>query len=389
MIGVGALAIVLGLGSNCPGPSPKPSPQVYRVSATASGAGTYNILFLGAGFDSDEDLKSYRQAVQKLSDGIMTNTDMPYSSYKEHLSMWRIDVRSAPLSASTCPSDCTHTEVGPPSATPVPTPPQTVNPSGPAVVDQELGVSLCYTSALTVGSCLLVWASADGQKAAADLAADAGNIDVVVIVANTQLEAGATVQAALSASQSLIVIGVPPDQASGFPTAVHILGHELAHAIGLADEYTAAVGISSTSASLFPNIWQPADGCYAPQVDNALNAASGSELNIPWHDYLLCEKGISPELDCNSNGDKTDYGCPRVWWPYHDLPSCPGVTTGMDDGCLDTTGLYEGAYYTKSGIYRSANTCKMLDRTAPFCEVCKDLIDKFFECNFVHPGTCP
>jgi hypothetical protein len=57
--------------------------------------------------------------------------------------------------------------------------------------------------------------------------------------------------------------------------------------------------------------------------------------------------------------------------------------------CEDTIGLYEGAYYSASGIYRGANNCRMRDLSAGFCRVCTGLIDTFFDCNYVHPGSCP
>src|SRR5262249_35094009 len=158
----------------------------------------------------------------------------------------------APTSSGTGP--CGHTSWTGTSSS-VPAVFETLNPSGNAVTDQDLGVSLCYTDTLSTGSCQMLWASAAGQTAAADLATHGPDIDVVVILANTKLTLGGTVQAALSASQSLVVIGVPDDDT----VASNLLGHELAHTLGMADEYTGVTGTPAASVSSFPNVWQPSD----------------------------------------------------------------------------------------------------------------------------------
>jgi len=368
------------------------TPRVYWIAGVAPTADAHRILFLGAGFDSDAELETYRAAAQTLAEGLRTSGTMPYASYHEFLSFYRIDVRSSAIDTSSCSSSmtpaCGHVEVSAPPSTLASTPLDTLNPSGDAVIDEDMHVDLCYTESSSAGPCRLIWADSDGQKLAAELATYAPDIDVVVILANTQLWSGAAVQGALSGSQSLVVVGLPQD-ASGAAIGLNLIGHELAHTLGLADEYSDSSGVSATLPSSYQNVWQPADGCYEPVTLASPAPPSGDALLVPWKDKLDCAKGLTQAWDCDSNSDLTDYGCPRVWWPYHNLPpTCPSVYPGLQRACQDFTGLYEGAFYTMSGIYRPAYDCKMRTVSTDFCVVCKDLIDLFFTCNYVHPGTC-
>jgi hypothetical protein len=373
-LGLGAILLSLLSLLHCP-------PQVYRIAGSPASASAHHILFLSAGF-SDGELDAYRVAAAGLANTIMTSE--PYAAYAANLSFWRIDVRSGPIGTSTCPAGaCGHSPLGAPTSS-VPPILDTLNPTGDAVTDQDLGVSLCYTDSASTGSCRVLWATAAGQSAAAELATYGPDIDVVVIIANTQLPAGATAQAPLSASQPLVVIGVPADPAE----AGNLLAHELAHTLGLTDEYTGSSGSPASGASAYPNVWQPSDPCYAPTTTATATSAGGTELTIPWSRLLTCDIGLDATLDCDSDSDPTNFGCPRVWWPYHTTASC-AMFPSLNVKCEDTIGLYEGAYYSASGIYRGANNCRMRDLSAGFCKVCTGLIDTFFDCNYVHPGSCP
>jgi hypothetical protein len=380
-IAVFVSALAGGTGcSQCPSSSSTTTtPQVYGIAGAASGVDAYHVLILGAGFETDAELETYRAAAQTLAEGVLS--DATYSSHTGLLSFWRIDVKSGSVDTSSCTSACGHVEViaAPPATL---TPAETLNPSGDAVIEQDLGVGLCYGGS----SCLLLWADAAGQTAAAELAAFGPDIDAVVILANTQLWAGGTVQGALSGSQSLIVIGVPQDT-TGAAIGVNLLAHELGHALGLADEYSTGSGVSATEASRYANVWQPSDPCYDPPSFPSSTAATVDVFDIPWSGELDCQSALDPLWDCDSDLLKNNYGCPRVWWPSHTSMACT-ATAALPDDCKPYVGLYEGAFYALTGVYRPANDCKMRTSSTDFCGVCRALIDKFFTCNYINPSGC-
>jgi hypothetical protein len=385
-----ATSLVLGM-SGC-----APTPQAYRIAGSPASSSTHNVLFLGAGFQTDGELEAYRVAAKTLADGLLGDTGKPFADYGANLSFWRVDVRSGrAIDTSKCAvtvsskkaAPCGHLALPELPAKSAASPLETVNLAGEAVMDDDLDVRLCYSDTAATGSCLLLWASPDGQKIAAELATTPPDIDTVVILANTQLWSGGTVQGVLSGGQSLVVIGVPLD-GSGVPNGFNLLAHELGHTLGLADEYTTGSGTPSTSVLEYANVWQPPDPCYAPVIDAMPMSASGETARIPWVDLLACETGIDPALDCDYDTKTTDYGCPRVYWPTHDLLTCPNASHGVKSECLSYVGLFEGAFYKDEGYYRPAWNCKMRDASESFCPACDAWIRKFFECNYVHPGTC-
>lgn len=383
-----SLALVL---SGC-----TPTPQAYRIAGSPASSTTHNVLFLGAGFQTDGELEAYRVAAKALADGLLGDAGKPYADYAANLSFWRIDARSGrPIDTSKCAvsvsskkaAPCGHLALPELPAKSAASPLETVNLTGEPVMDEDLGVSLCYSDTASPGSCLLLWASPDGQKIAAELATTPPDIDTVVILANTQLWSGGTNQDVLSGGQSLVVIGVPLD-ASGAPNGFNLIAHELAHTLGLGDEYTTGSGTPSTSASDYANLWQPPDPCYAPVIDSGPMSPSGEATRIPWVDLLACESLIDPALDCDYDTKANDYGCPRVYWPTHDLLACPNASHGVKSECLSYVGLFEGAFYKDEGYYRPAWNCKMRDSSETFCPACDAWIRKFFECNYVDPKKC-
>lgn len=376
----GFLVIAAGCGTT----------QVHRIAGADGSTDAYDILFLGAGFETDDELEAYRAAAGALAAALM-ETD-PYSRYADRLRFWRIDNRSGPIGTSTCPvgalstaSTCGHKTLPAPPPSPAPAPIETLDPDGAAVVEKDLEVSLCWTDSAATGSCRVLWASPDGQTRAAELAALAPDIDAVVILANTQLWAGAGSQDGLSAGLSLAVVGVPIDGGSGAAEGVNLIAHELAHALGLADEYSDAIGSSSVSAAGFGNVWQPPDPCYVPDTTDPVKPA-GDALRIPWVDFLDCGVSLDPKLDCDYTA--ADAACPRVWNPYHSTASCSELRTTIPATCLDYPGLIEGAFYSKEGIYRAMYACRMNATADPFCVVCAAWIEAFFVCNYVKPGSC-
>jgi hypothetical protein len=356
------------------------SPQVHRIAGADSSKDAHRILFVSAGFN-DAEMQTYRLVAKELANKVLTDGSLPYKTFADHLSFWRVDVRTPPLDTTKCPAlTCSHSPLAPRTgdATPI----ETLNSWGPKTVDETLNVSLCYTETAPPGSCRLLWTDNTGQAIAARLATLPPNIDAVIILVNTTVPAGATQQRALAGSLPLVVVGVPGSQ------SLDILAHELGHVLGLADEYSEGVGLSASAAD-YPNVWQPTDPCYAPDTVQPANP-TGQALHIPevWQRLLECGADIDKSLDCDSNGDTTDAACPRVWDPTHHILSCPLPTVGIDSKCLEFVGLFEGAHYAPTGIYRPAYQCKMGGSNYRYCPVCDAHIQHFLDCRYVHPGPC-
>ena len=52
----------------------------------------------------------------------------------------------------------------------------------------------------------------------------------------------------------------------------------------------------------------------------------------------------------------------------------------MIDANVEGVGLYEGAGYTKKGIFRPANECRMkINETKAFCPVCQRAIERLIK----------
>ena len=80
---------------------------------------------------------------------------------------------------------------------------------------------------------------------------------------------------------------------------------------------------------------------------------------------------------------------PSPVYPYSVEPWEQNITTKVDfekkwkdmiDAKVEGVGLYEGAGYTKKGIYRPANECRMkINETEAFCPVCQRAIERLIK----------
>jgi hypothetical protein len=383
-------------------------PRVYRLHGELPSTETYNVLLLADGYTSQDEEEAYKRAAEIVASDLFT--DPALARWRRAINVYRIDTRSAsPIGTEGCPFEnpnqpapCGFEELPAPPSTLAQEFPTVQNPYGPSVVDVDFGTRMCWSSTPDEPRrCRLMWMDAEGQSRALDLALDAVDIDVVVVVANTTAFSGGGLEDALvptvlegpGASVTgnerigLAVIGVPPN-------AGDLLAHEFGHVLGLLDEYEGSVGEAS---GLYPdrNVWFPqndAEWCWVPDFGTSVSLSS-----IPWHSQLDCVWNAP----CNCSDVPSPGSCWQLWHPRNPAPSrhhCCGIwpsiggpgdctneqlfpcssqySVYMSDLCSNSLGLWEGAAYSKDKWYRAKNVCKMRDVGAPFCEACKLVVDR-------------
>lgn len=349
-------------------------PQVHRIAGPSKETPAFDVLFVGAGFDSNTDLDAFRTAAQSLADGLLETP--PFSDPALPLRVWRIDVRDPEVDASRCGSGsgCSFERL-PPSHAPPRLPLETLNPRGKRVVRESFEVVACPAGA----TCRSLWLSSKGQERALRIAPTNLHIDAVVVLANTTAPSGSGLQEASEFEVGLAVVGLPND-ATGKAGGGGLLAHELAHVAGLADEYTSASGEPSADVERFPNVWRPDDPCVTPEPwGSAVNLVASAQI-VPWSDVLHCNEKLDEKWDCDFTS--AAHACPRVWFPYHPTNkkcSGPRERPSIQDECLSHVGLFEGAYYAREGIYRPMFRCRMSAAGDPFCTVCERRLREFLE----------
>jgi len=368
------------------------TPTVYQIAGEGDPGLSYNVLFLSDGFESDEQLNVYRRAAHDLAQGILASD--PFCQYPKSINFYRADLRSGPIDTASCSDGtgavCAHAETGTLPESEVPPPVATFGSFWSVdVLEKDLGTALCWTeTAGGTGTCRFLWTGTTGQADAFDLALGIWDpaIDAVVIVSNTAAPLGGGAPAGTTESLGLAVVGIPVDDASRVTDkAGQLFAHELAHVLGLLDEYADATGIDVVDAeSWFPpdrNVWRPVDLCWAPPA--------APDPPIPWAALLTCGSFIE-SASCEE-GDPLP-ACADVWVPVHPLGSdcvldssteapewcvpcrltrgcmCP---SSISAPCFGAVGLWEGGFYQPTGHYRSQYTCRMDRLAEPFCRACE------------------
>lgn len=127
----------------------------------------------------------------------------------------------------------------------------------------------------------------------------------------------------------------------------YIFIHELGHNIyKLADEYPYRLG------------------CDIDTDRDRYSGAEPSQANVT----------IQTERDKLKWGKYVDYLTPLPTLRNPDPKKCPEAIDPQKEG---TVGLYEGAYYYHSGVYRPQCHCRMRENAENFCRVCTDTIIQY------------
>jgi hypothetical protein len=378
------------------------SHKVYELHGVRDPAKAFNVLILGDGFVTDDDLQSYRKAAEDLTGSLFR--DPLFQRWAEAINVYRMDVRSTTgVSVASCPAvGCSVSAL----AAPPPVAPQVLpvnqNTRGLDVAFGQLQSEVCWKVGAPPGLCNALWMDGAGQAAALELALEPVDIDVVVVLANVWNVAGGGLQDALLPTTpgvnqrlGLAVAGVP-STSTGVLTAqaVELLSHELGHTLGLLDEYETMSGYPPSPAATDRNVWIPdaADQCWVPDFGKTQTPSS-----VPWSALLTC--AWTPLCDCGMAAAAGTCGqpwVPRDIWPFQNpccgtwstpyvpasctderlLPCSSKYVANATDACLVHPGLWEGANYSKTGAFRARLNCRMRGSPDRFCEACGLVVDR-------------
>lgn len=315
-------------------------PQVWGVRGNPQNLHGLDILFIGDGFKTDEELETYRCIVSDLANDLLDHP--PFKQFACRINILRIDTPSEQSGISVaddCGASCT-TQMSTLVRTNCPLGSQLPPHSTCPQTTSAYGTHHCEA-----GLCSLVWPSPNGVDAAYQLATGCvPKADVIVLVANsTTLGGGGAVPT--PSTPGLVVVTLYGLQSG---TAWKGLAHELGHVFGLLDE-TNLQGPGNIPYECRRNVYST----LPPQQLGCLDGVTWSGL---------CDDPPDDEL-CDGQGPIG--GCHRVVA----CPLCP-VQPVID------IGLHEGAFYEACNYYRPREACRMFNRADDFCPVCERWIRK-------------
>ncbi len=393
-----AATAALAAGCTCP--------RVYLLEGTEGQQNSFDILFVGAGFEKGE-LDTFRTVADQYAD-FLVNTP-PFSQFSDVINVYRMDVfeygglltcdSGGSVVDGLC-SKCPSGECGGKKLPVVPytgSPKKTKFPFRMRTARRDLGITRCWSEASEPKTdCRISWTGAGGQKTIADLAICAGvGVDAVVVVTNLDWNAGGGSRDPGASAVGIAVVGADvrdvPDQAILTEYAKVLLAHEVGHVLGLHDEYV-DIDIDGTFQTTFRqnmNVWRPDAGWIPNSPQPACPA-------IPWQSRMDCGNGLTL---CYNGNKSTVHECPVV----HD--ACPSAFSNLPDAsCFctsnpyspnpllrDQPGLWEGAFYKKDDYYRAKDGCWMseLNPSYAYCEGCVTALSRQL-CGYRSPPSgCP
>ncbi|MDH3284039.1 MAG: M64 family metallo-endopeptidase [Acidobacteriota bacterium] len=375
-VSVLAAMLALAVASGC-----SPCPQAYLLQGDGAVGHRYNILILGAGFESDEDLQRFRKLASDYTMELMATP--PLTEFADIINVYRMDVRTPPIGSNCTGNTCTGGPIPPFENFTVDLPGTAVYGGRPdSQMESQLVLTSCWTQdGSPSSSCSALWTGGAGQSVVKRLAFCGPDISMVVTIGNHTAIAGMGRHQTSIGNVALVVAGAPlrVDPMTSQPVfeirpeGYAQLFHELGHGLGLLDEYDFVNGASEVTLQANMNVWQPME-TWDPQVPNPPCPPTGWSAQLS-----ACQDGL--ELCC-ANSTPGPKDCPLVRnkkeCGYE--PACTVVQNGssavkcacVENAALHHAGLWEGAFYQKLGYYRARNHCWMeiIDYKAGYCEGC-------------------
>lgn len=361
-----------------------PCPAVYQVAGDKDPSISYNILFLGAGFETDE-LPAFRKVAQELASKVLERAS--FAPYRGWINFYRMDLASEnDVDVERCSSYCIQrtplaTEIEEPVAR------GTLVKEGVEGMAMDLVARRCWTvpeSTRRHGNCNLLWLDSDDRAEVLRLQFCAPNIKAVVVVANLQDLVGGGLEDALAAGIGLIVLGSSPDGKDGDALAgdfaAALLEHEFGHLFGLADEYSRSTGPYRGDGHAGRIAWRPTlevpDGTQSATLpadmlsdiaacaDWVLPVNRKPTPSIPWRARL--DTSCADIDACHGSNELEDECC--VWSPAaRDI--CPH---------FEVPGRRAGPHHIRGRLQRTTDGClmKVVSPDERPCEACRRRIQR-------------
>lgn len=397
--GSSARAIDCGTAARAPAAATTP-PAVVRVAGDGDPR-DYSVLFAGDGFKttSDDgpdgvqsDLEKYAIAVQDLAEGL--RNVRPFGDVQK-FSFYRIDVIDA---SGDIGNDCENLTTDPLDEVKLELSGNPLVPGGTPIAC-DLGSRLCWhpIDRLRGNTRVLYTDQTYGALALTAFAPlPAGEIDAVVIVADTRRRAGAARVFVDAGETPVLTIGVDADKVEEGvyrvgQKAVKLLAHELGHALGLLDEYSHVQGLPPGTFRECRNVWRPrSDPTWDPQTN--IGGWTATAPAIPWQSRLAddCDRtrmarcmGVRDGSRCRLDGITPERAACAV------VPHEPTLVCAPAE-CRAEPGAWEGAFYAQTDHYRSEQQClmKTISRESTHCRGCLDYLAARL-CDFGPAPTTP
>ena len=333
-----------------------------------------NVAFVGDGFDL-EGLTTYRKVVSSLAAGLLERD--VYDVHRRRFNFYRVDVvDETGMTSSSCPGGAAVSSLTGLAVLGDPGPPV----DGTQTLDLE--VTHCWGG----GNSNLLYTSNESE--AILLTAAVPDVKTVVVVANARLMAGAAQVLVTPAQTTVVVVGSHVASSDGGATwaidenAVTLLAHELAHSLGLLDEYDHLNTPTVPPFQECRNVWKPDN---PPQWPTSPTWPA-TEKTIPWHGIL--KTGCTPADMARCQAHEPDGECVledlttlQAYCAYVPRSGNPHGPCYPPPECDAFPGAWEGAHYSATDYYRARKSCRMstLGVDQRFCEACREYLDIYLE----------
>jgi len=360
-------------------------PRVYRVDAPrpenrpSPPQGSFGVLFLPSGFERT-DLPAFRTATHEMANELLLEPPFGPSDAGGLVEFYRIDLvgnhprRACRLEHKTrllrAPSSLHRMPVG--------TPLDTIR-HRPSSLSLDLRAKLSGCEELSIDFL--------GEEAALALARCVPGVDAVVVVVNLDRNLGMVRQVGGTNDIAFALISVDlPDihdasvGSDGYveSTASETLGHELAHILGLLDEY-----YCDATDPICRDMEWPQEPSFRPGR-NVWQERPPDSMFCSGESWIRGESMASMPGCCGTTGNCSIFGPSALpggipWIGDESVSSilkCCGTTGNSsifvtEQCCESELGLWEGAFYRQHGYFRSEQFCRMAEPSRPFCAFCR------------------
>jgi hypothetical protein len=359
-------------------------PSEHLLHPATAVPGGLSVAFVGDGFTAT-DLPTYGKAVNALIEGLL-DQDV-YYVHQRRFNFYRVDVVDVTgVTTSGCSPPVALAQL---TSVPIAGNP---NPPVNATKSMDLEVTHCWGG----GNDKILYTSKEFE--AIELAATIPGLKAVVVVANARLKAGGAQLLVTPQQTTVVVVGAhasPQGQGADWAIdehAVALLAHELAHALGLLDEYDHLNTGQIPPFQECRNVWKPD----APPQWPTSPTWPTTAKPIPWHGVLT--RCCTPQSMVRCQAHEPDGICvlqdleaAEAYCSFVPQAGNPNGACFAPPECNVFPGAWEGAFYAPTDYYRSKESCRMESTgvNQQFCPACREYLDIYLEHFGANPGVGP